>query len=216
VERGIDPRTCALVAFGGGGPLHACRLAERLEIRRILVPPAAGVLSALGLALAAERREALASVMLDSGALGEAGLAALIDRLAAATGAAPDHESWLRARFRGQGHEIEVPVTAGMDGNAVAARFIQVHDQRFGFSLDLPVEIISARHAASGKARQARFARRGDSTWSVEGPLRDDGGVFEATVHGPATIALADATMRVERDWVARSLPIGGWEITRQ
>ncbi|MDQ3950103.1 MAG: hydantoinase/oxoprolinase family protein, partial [Gemmatimonadota bacterium] len=63
VERGIDPRGCVLVAFGGGGPLHGCGLAERVGVERVLVPPFAGVLSALGLALAAERREAMASVM---------------------------------------------------------------------------------------------------------------------------------------------------------
>src|SRR5258705_810916 len=56
VERGIDPRTCALIAFGGGGPLHGCGLAELLGIKTIIVPPHAGVLSALGLAMAAERR----------------------------------------------------------------------------------------------------------------------------------------------------------------
>ena len=63
VERGVDPRRCVLVAFGGGGPLHACALAELLGVRRVLVPPFAGVLSALGLAIAPERRDAMASVM---------------------------------------------------------------------------------------------------------------------------------------------------------
>ncbi len=63
VERGIDPRSCVLVAFGGGGPLHACGLADRLGMTRVLVPPHAGVLSALGLAVAPERRTAIGSVM---------------------------------------------------------------------------------------------------------------------------------------------------------
>src|SRR5206468_6860419 len=63
VERGIDPRQCALIAFGGGGPLHACGLADMLGITRVVVPPHAGVLSALGLAMAAERREVMRSVM---------------------------------------------------------------------------------------------------------------------------------------------------------
>src|SRR6185436_15249230 len=63
VERGVDPRSCTLIAFGGGGPLHACTLADRVGIANVFVPPGAGVLSALGLALAVERREAMASVM---------------------------------------------------------------------------------------------------------------------------------------------------------
>src|ERR671936_21691 len=51
VERGIDPRELTLVAFGGAGGLHACALAEELGIARVLAPRAAGVLSALGLAI---------------------------------------------------------------------------------------------------------------------------------------------------------------------
>src|SRR3954464_6445437 len=57
VERGHDPRDFALVAFGGAGPLHACALADELEIGTVLVPAAAGVLSALGLVASEERRD---------------------------------------------------------------------------------------------------------------------------------------------------------------
>ena len=57
VERGHDPRDFALVAFGGAGPLHACELADELEIETVVVPGAAGVLSALGLAASEERRD---------------------------------------------------------------------------------------------------------------------------------------------------------------
>src|SRR5947207_3397012 len=57
VERGHDPRDFALVAFGGAGPLHACPPAEELEIGTVLVPAAAGVLSALGLVASEERRD---------------------------------------------------------------------------------------------------------------------------------------------------------------
>jgi N-methylhydantoinase A len=204
-----------LIAFGGGGPLHACRLAERLEMRRILVPPGAGVLSALGLALAPMRREALASVVASSSELARESIALLIERLHGLAGRAATAETWLRARYRGQGHELEVPVKAGMAGDAVAARFVEIHHGRFGFSLDLPVEVISARHSASGLARTATLARRGPSRFSTDGGRRDDGGVLDATVVGPASIALPDATMLVATGWTASALPIGGWELTR-
>ncbi len=82
VERGVDPRSCALVAFGGGGPLHACALAELLGMDTILVPPHAGVLSALGLAIAPERHEAAASVMRPTMSLSAEWLGALLDTLA--------------------------------------------------------------------------------------------------------------------------------------
>ena len=57
VERGHDPRRFTLLAFGGGGPLHACELAEALGIPRVLVPPTPGVLSALGMLAAAPARD---------------------------------------------------------------------------------------------------------------------------------------------------------------
>ena len=71
VERGRDPRECALVAFGGAGPLHACALAEELGIDTVLVPEAAGVLSALGLAVADERRDTVRTVLAPLAEAGE-------------------------------------------------------------------------------------------------------------------------------------------------
>ena len=215
IERGIDPRDCTLIAFGGGGPLHACRLAERLEMRRVLVPPAAGVLSALGLAIAAERREALASVMATTDMLSTELLDALFAKLRSATGGASTEETWLRVRYGGQGHELEVPIELPITGERVAKRFIALHAQRFGFTLDRPVEVISARHAASGAAREVQLARRGASTWGAGDVRRDDGGVFEARVEGPASIALPDATLLVAPGWTATALPMGGWEVVR-
>jgi N-methylhydantoinase A len=57
VERGIDPRELALLAFGGAGPLHAAAIADELDMRRVLVPPSSGVLSAVGLVAAEPRRD---------------------------------------------------------------------------------------------------------------------------------------------------------------
>ena len=68
VERGHDPRTFTLLAFGGAGPLHACALASALGIRHVLVPSAPGALSALGILDADLRREFSRTVMLTPGA----------------------------------------------------------------------------------------------------------------------------------------------------
>src|SRR5204863_8966481 len=69
VERGIDPRDLALLAFGGAGPLHAAAIAAELDMRRIVVPRASGVLSALGLVVSERRRDLVESVLLAGGAL---------------------------------------------------------------------------------------------------------------------------------------------------
>jgi N-methylhydantoinase A len=202
VERGIDPRGCILVAFGGGGPLHGCGLAERVGVERVLVPPFAGVLSALGLALAAERRDAMASVMRPLDALTARELTALLESIRARVGAIAGRETqwWLRVRYAGQGHELDVPVTAGEDTSTIGARFAELHAARFAFTLDRPVEVVSARCAVSGVPR--RLLLTADARPTV--------------VRGPATVALPDATLLVKPGWVARGLEIGGWLLDRE
>jgi N-methylhydantoinase A len=219
VERGIDPRGCVLVAFGGGGPLHACGLAERVGVARVLVPPFAGVLSALGLALAAERRDAMASMMQPLDSLRPSDLSAELDSLAAAAGATSGRlaQWWLRARYAGQGHELDVPVTAGDESAAIGARFAELHLARFGFILERHVEIVSVRCAVTGAALPLRLSRDASPAveWDASCP-HDGGGPLEARVHGPTTISLADATLLVRPGWVARSLDLGGWLLERE
>src|SRR5205085_783528 len=103
VERGHDPRDAALVAFGGAGPLHACELADELEIRKVLVPAAAGVLSALGLVASDERRDSVRSYV----------------RPLAEAGELPQ-EGEADLRYRGQSFELTVPLGGG--GEALAER----------------------------------------------------------------------------------------------
>jgi N-methylhydantoinase A len=201
VERGVDPRRCALVAFGGGGPLHACALAGQLGMTRILVPPHAGVLSALGLAIAAERRDVMRSVMRRAEELSCERLAALCDELASRAGGAVSRRWWAHARYLGQGHELDVPVTPEEDGAAIATRFAALHDARAGFTLERPVEVVSLRHAAFGAAREARLTGAGSA------PSRP--------LSGPAIVPLDDATMRVEEGWTATTLAGGGWVLER-
>jgi N-methylhydantoinase A len=221
VERGIDPRDCVLMPFGGGGPLHCCGLAEQLGMRTIFVPPHAGVLSALGLAIAPDRRSAAASVMAVTDALLADDIARLADALAvratARRGVAStnglDVRWTARARYVGQGHELDVPFRSDAPPRSVADRFASLHVERYGFTLDRPVEIVSARCTASTAARAVRLARRGAGTW--DGSMRDDGTMFDATVRGHATVELPDATLLVVPGWEARALPIGGWIMER-
>jgi N-methylhydantoinase A len=204
VERGIDPRRCTLIAFGGGGPLHACALADHLAVRRVLVPPLAGVLSALGLGVAAERRDVLASVMRRAHHLSESDTRELADRLgrgvANAAGVSA-RQWWARARYEGQGHELEVPFSPGEPGPALASRFAAAHDARYGFVLDRAVEVVAARHTALGEARGARLA-------GVEAPARHE-------MRGPAVLTLPHATLLVGDGWRAAPLDSGGWMLER-
>jgi N-methylhydantoinase A len=226
VERGIDPRDCILIAFGGGGPLHACGLAEQLGMARILVPPFAGVLSALGLAVAPPRRVAYASVMRPLSALDAATLDRLARDLAARTlgsdaagAGAVERSRWdtdyiLRARYRGQGHELEIPFSAGESSDVLSARFRAAHQARYGFVLDAPVEAVSARCTRSGAAPAVTLERRGPPTWNAAARV-DDGSTCAAVIQGRAVVALSDATLLVAEGWTARALPLGGWMLER-
>ena len=210
VERGIDPRSCVLVAFGGGGPLHACGLADRLGMTRVLVPPHAGVLSALGLAVAPERRTAIGSVMARLDEMGTSALSSVFDGLAARNGSAPNVSHVARMRYRGQGHELEVAFDPGMSPAQLGERFAAIHQRRYGFVLPLQVEVVSARSVRSGDTRSVVLTRSGQNQWS-RGEGVDDGGELETTVTGRRVIALPDATMLVPEGWTATALPIGGW-----
>lgn len=214
VERGIDPRSCVLVAFGGGGPLHACGLADRLAMTQVLVPPHAGVLSALGLAVAPERRTAIGSVMARLDEMTAESLASVFDGLASRTGDAPHLAHVARMRYRGQGHELEVLFEPGMTPARLGERFTAMHLRRYGFVLPLQVEVVSARAVRSGDTRSVALSRSGPSAWAEHSNV-DDGGILEATVRGRRVIALPDATMLVPQGWSATALPIGGWIIER-
>jgi N-methylhydantoinase A len=126
VERGHDPAEFALVAYGGAGPLHACALAEDLEIATVLVPGAAGVLSALGLVASDERRDSVTAYVCP---LDEAG------ELPA--------EGEADLRYRGQSFELTVPL-----GPDLAERFHRAHEERYGVAdRGREVELVAIRTA---------------------------------------------------------------------
>lgn len=212
VERGVDPRGIPLVAFGGGGPLHACGLAERLGMRQVIVPPHAGVLSAVGLALAPERRERLASCVVDASTWSDNALQQLLeDEAARLAHGSTDLEArwWLRARYVGQGYELDVPVVPTDTVQQVVAHFIARHEQRAGFTLDRAVEFISVRTTLSSRPWPVRFVR---PALAGELPMDlDDGRAMTRSLEGPAVVRLPDATMRIAHRWTARALDIGGW-----
>jgi N-methylhydantoinase A len=166
VERGIDPRGLALMAFGGAGPLHAAALARQLGIARVLCPRASGVLCALGLAAAAPRRDSARTVML--GCAGGRPLSpqrlsderdALIAEAGAALAMTPARVR-VRHELRYRGQSFELPVEeeldprgglgpgapaasrsagldrGGLDPDGLRAAFARAHELRYGYRDD--------------------------------------------------------------------------------
>jgi len=163
VARGVDPRSCALVAFGGAGPLHAAALAEVLGMRRVIVPARAGVLSAVGVLASPMQRDLVRSwptpgvhdgVDRALRALGDEA-ATLVGRGASAGSGGVDAaeiDLALDCRYAGQSHELTVPAVAD---------FHAAHHRRNGYSRpDAPVEVVALRATARRAARCQR-ARRG-------------------------------------------------------
>jgi N-methylhydantoinase A len=151
VDRGRDPRDCALVAFGGAGPLHACALAEELGVETVLVPDAAGVLSALGLVAGEVRRDrvrAYVHPLVEAGELPKEGEADL--------------------RYAGQSHELTVSL-----GGDVAETFHRAHEERYGYAdRERTVELVAVRTAEVQPAPELRLPT--GAPLDVTGPARVD------------------------------------------
>jgi N-methylhydantoinase A len=126
VERGHDPREFVLVAFGGAGPLHACALADEVDMRTVLVPDGAGVLSALGLVASDERRDRVRSYIVplrDAGELPRDGEADL--------------------RYAGQSFELTVPLQSGLED-----AFHRAHEAVYGYAdRGREIELVAVRTA---------------------------------------------------------------------
>jgi len=166
VERGHDPRDFVLVPFGGAGPLHGGSLARLMGIRTVLIPPAPGVLSALGLLVSNLKAEFTRTSLQRAGAIELSRLAAVFTALHAEAVAWLDQEAvpagarlvtWHASmRYQHQGFELTVPwagteVTEASVAGTIAA-FHRLHEQLYTFAQeDTPVEIVTLRVDAEGR-----------------------------------------------------------------
>jgi N-methylhydantoinase A/oxoprolinase/acetone carboxylase beta subunit len=175
VSQGIDPRDCALVAFGGAGPLHACAIADALDMPAVVVPARAGVFSAVGLVGAPVQLDLVRSVTAGDD------LPRVVEELrqtAQAQLPGGAHSTAYDCRYAGQSHELRV---------AEVGAFHAAHEQRNGYRLDgVAVEVVAVRvRAELGSAVD---------TASFTPPAR-------AEVDGPAVVAEPDCTIWVPDGW---------------
>jgi N-methylhydantoinase A len=182
VERGVDPRRFALLAFGGAGPLHAAAIAQELGMTRILVPRASGVLSALGLAAADRRADAQRTVLVGEDELSGLDLEPLRAEVSRTLGAEPELEVAWDVRYRGQSHELTVRADGPDD---LREAFEALHEERYGHrDPDGAIELVTVR--VTGRLPAA--------------PVAFESGGGEA-VTGPAVVALPEATLVVPEGW---------------
>src|ERR1700736_1089310 len=173
VEQGYDPRSFALVAFGGAGPLHANALGALLGCWPVIIPPSPGVLCAYGDATTRLRNEAAGTyirrfsdtsagdVVETLGKLGESA-AAVLDT---GGGARSQQSSLYQADVRYHGQGFEVPVAVDLaelkDGGLEPVRkaFDEIHLRLFTFNLDVEHEFVNLRAIAQEKSRELKPAR---------------------------------------------------------
>ncbi len=192
VSRGVDPRGLALIAFGGAGPLHGCAIAEALDMAAVIVPPRAGVLSAVGLLVSPRRRELVRSWPDPVDHDVEGALAELVGRARALVGSDAIGRGFVDCRYQGQSHALTV---------ATIDEFHAAHGRRNGFVRpDAPVEVVALRARAEQPA-----------------PSRIDSlpDVHRSSVRGPCAVAEPDCTVWVPEGWSAEPGPLGAWILRR-
>jgi N-methylhydantoinase A len=224
VQRGVDPRRYALLAFGGAGPLHAAAIASELGISEIVCPRASGVLAALGLVVSPRRRDVQRSVFLGGDALTAEAVAGVAAELgAAAREQLHEPEADLRAvyelRYRGQAFELAVEGALEPDPADLREAFEARHEERYGYrDADQELELVTLRVSATmpgvdvslGEAEDGDGElERGRRTATLDGEeielavLRGGaGGVPIGTpIEGPAVIELPESTLLVPPGW---------------
>jgi N-methylhydantoinase A len=162
IERGRDPRDFAMVAQGGGGPIHAVDIARELSIRTVLVPQLPATFSAAGMLVANVRHDDVHSVLSRLDEVEPAALEEHYRRLEATGRAkiadeAPDALEielgrFADMRYGGQEHTVKVELTGAATSPEIAARFEREYERLFGHrSKGVPIEIVSIRIIAEGR-----------------------------------------------------------------
>lgn len=152
VQRGIDPRKFTLVAFGGAGGMHVCDLADDLEIRQVLAPVSAGVLSALGMLVASAGRQLTRTLARILDECSDEQINDGLEQLAAAGRTSLAEEGvdinslefvpGLDLCYHGQSYPLTVPWS---NIKTATRLFHETHEQRYGHSLAAPVELVNIR-----------------------------------------------------------------------
>jgi N-methylhydantoinase A len=233
VERGHDPREFALIAFGGAGPVHAAALAAELQIPEVIVPPASGAFSALGLVASDLKRDYSRTLYADLRALDPARVAealaemeAIASEWLASAGIPTERCQLLRAadlRYRRQAYELTVAMAQGAvtreSLDRLATAFHDRHRQTYGHANpEEVVQLVNLRLTAIGRLPGLTLAqppaaaparRRKREVWfpqdgSAACPIHwRDGLAAGESLTGPAIIEAMDSTIVVPPGWIA-------------
>ena len=221
-RRGLDPRKFTLLSFGGAGGLHACALADSLEIPRVLVPPYCGVLSALGMVVAAPVADASKTVVHLGEQLDDARLAAEFGGISGQTMDVIGYEqtaavaAFADVRFAGQSHELSVRVSRPT-WDHIQDQFLTAYRDRYGTPpANRKIEIVTLRARRIGHVPELKLPRLYATPDSapIECQLIDSDGETSGAMaltraalfsrgqtDGPVLIIDPEATCFIPRGW---------------
>jgi N-methylhydantoinase A len=234
VERGHDARAFSLVAFGGAGPVHAASLAEALQIPDVIIPPAPGAFSALGLVATDLKRDYVRTLYADLGTVDPGRVADVFAAMEAsgqimldAAHVPAERQAMPRQadlRYRRQAYELTVPIADGPVTRAsldeAMAAFHAKHELTYGHANRAdPVQLVNLRLSAVGRLPDLMLARHGDASeartrhrdvWFADTGFTPTpvhwrpGLVAGVTLVGPAIVEAVDSTIVIPPGWAAR------------
>ena len=171
LNRGHDTRDFTLLAFGGGGSMHAVALAQELQMKRVIVPAAASVFSAWGMMMSDLRRDYFATQLMDLAEGAGARIEDIFTQTEAearatfeAEGVATDKISFLRYgkfRYQNQEHTTEVPLTGAVTDaslDRIAQEFHAIYEKEYTYRLDAPVEMVGIHLVARAEVGKLTMA----------------------------------------------------------
>ncbi len=233
IERGHDPQEFSLIAFGGAGPVHAAFLAAELLVPEVIVPPAPGAFSALGLVATDLRRDYSRTLYADLAILEPERLTDAVggmeregQAMLEAAGVPEQRRDMLRladVRYRRQAYELTVPIPPGAitrdSIDAVAAAFHDKHEQTYGHAnREEAVQLVNLRLTALGRLPGMALVQRTDPSaarirqrdvWFPEigflaCPVHWRDGLTPGTkLEGPAIVEAMDSTAVLPPGWAA-------------
>lgn len=190
LNRGYDPRDFTLVAFGGGGGMHAAALAAELGCRKVVIPRGASVLSAWGMMMSDLRRDYFATRLIEIGGDSLDAAAAALDALITQTGTEAKErfmsegveesrlarKALIRCRYQNQEHAVEVPLGTGAVDAAAVARLVEdfhlAYEREYTYRLKAPVEIVGLHLVATAAVEKLAFAKQPATGARIDAALK--------------------------------------------
>jgi N-methylhydantoinase A len=216
VERGLDPREFALLAFGGAGGMHACALAEELGMETVLVPRAGGVLSALGLAISDLRHDYVNPYLVGLENVEKEEFEKKFEKMESSASEDledPEYDRRADLRYRGQSFELTVEADSL---EKLEERFHAAHEQRYGYRMDdESVELVNLRLISTvpvekpeldepepeGEAESGTREANFDGEWQEVAVLDREKMGKGSEVSGPAIVEFKESTCVVRPGW---------------